>query len=152
MHVIAAKAVAFKEASLPSFRAYQEQVLKNAHTLAEALMSYDFHLVSGGTDTHLMLADLRNKGVTGKAAQQALDEAGITLNRNSVPFDTQSPFITSGVRIGTPAVTTRGFKEAEMKQIAKWINEVISNIEDKGIITKIRAEALEMCKKFPVYM
>ena len=158
MHVIAAKAVSFKEALEPSFREYQEQVLKNARALAEALMSHDFHLVSGGTDNHLVLVDLRNKGVTGKAAQETLDEAGITLNRNAVPFDTQNPFITSGVRVGTPAVTTRGFKEAEMVQIAKWINEVISNIDGKGLISKVRAvskvraEVLELCKKFPIYM
>jgi glycine hydroxymethyltransferase len=152
MHVIAAKAVAFKEALLPSFREYQEQVLKNAIVLAEALVSYDFHLVSGGTDNHLMLVDLRNKGVTGKATQNALDEAGITVNKNAVPFDTQSPFITSGVRIGTPAVTTRGFKEAEMKQIAKWINDAVSNLEDKAKLAKIRGEVLELCKKFPIYM
>jgi len=152
MHVIAAKAVAFQEALLPSFRTYQEQVLKNALVLAEALMSYDFNLVSGGTDNHLMLIDLRNKGVTGKATQNALDEAGITLNKNAVPFDTQSPFITSGVRIGTPAVTTRGFKEAEMKQIAKWINEAVSNIEDKAVLSRVRSEVLELCKKFPIYM
>ena len=152
MHVIAAKAVAFKEALEPSFRVYQEQVLKNALALADALMSYGFHLVSGGTDNHLMLVDLRNKGVTGKAVQHALNEAGITLNKNAVPFDTQSPFITSGVRIGTPAVTTRGFKEAEMKQIAKWINDVTSNIEDIENLKKIRAEVLELCNKFPIYI
>ena len=151
MHIIAAKAVAFKEALEPSFRVYQEQVLKNARALAEALMSYGFELVSGGTDNHLMLIDLRNKGVTGKAVQNALDEAGITLNKNAVPFDTQSPFITSGVRIGTPAVTTRGFKEAEMKQIAKWINDVTSNIEDRETLKRVRAEVLELCNKFPIY-
>lgn len=152
MHVIAAKAVAFREALDPSFRTYQEQVLKNARALAEALLSYGFHLISGGTDNHLMLLDLRNKSVTGKAVQEALDKAGITLNRNSVPFDTQSPFITSGVRIGTPAATTRGFKEEEMKQIAKWINEVVCDIENEERIAKTRAEVLEMCKKFPIYM
>ena len=152
MHIIAAKAVALKEALEPSFREYQEQVLKNARALAEGLMSYDFHLISGGTDIHLMLVDLRNKGVTGKAAQHALDEAGISLNKNSVPFDTQSHFITSGVRIGTTTATTRGFRETEMKLISKWINDVVSNIEDKAKIAGIRAEVMELCKKFPIYM
>lgn len=152
MHVIAAKAVAFNEALQPSFRKYQEQVIKNAKALADALMSHGFNLVSGGTDNHLILVDLRNKGVTGKATQHALDEAGLTVNKNSVPFDTESPFITSGIRVGSPAVTTRGFKEPEMKQIAAWINDVVSHIDDKARLERIRAEVKELCHKHPIYM
>ena len=152
MHVIAAKAVAFKEALDPSFREYQEQILKNARALAEAFMSYGFQLVSGGTDNHLILIDLRNKGITGKAAQIALDKAGITLNKNTVPFDTQSPLITSGARIGTSAVTTRGFKEPEMKLIAKWVNDVLADMEDEVKLSKIRSEVMELCEKFPLYI
>ena len=151
MHIIAAKAVAFKEALEPSFREYQKQILNNARSLAEAFLSHDFQLVSGGTDNHLILIDLRNKGVTGKAAQNALDKAGITLNKNAVPFDDQSPLITSGVRIGTSAVTTRGFKEAEMKQIAKWVNDVLADMEDDVKLSGIRSAVLELCGKFPLY-
>jgi glycine hydroxymethyltransferase len=152
MHVIAAKAVAFKEALEPPFHEYQKQILKNARTLAEAFLSYDFQLVSGGTDNHLILIDLRNKGVTGQSVQIALDKAGITINKNTVPFDTQSPLITSGARIGTSAVTTRGFKEAEMKQIAKWVNDIVTDLDDEVKISGIRSEVMELCGKFPLNM
>ncbi|MEK6584453.1 MAG: serine hydroxymethyltransferase, partial [Nitrospirota bacterium] len=128
MHVIAAKAVAFKEAMTPEFKSYQEQVAKNARRLADGLVKRGYNLVSGGTDNHLMLADLRNKGITGKDAETALDASGITLNKNAVPFDDKPPMVTSGVRIGTPAVTTRGMKEGEMDKIAEYIDKVLCNI------------------------
>lgn len=151
MHVIAAKAVAFGEALKPEFKDYQKQVVKNAAYLANRLMEKGFNLVSGGTDNHLMLVNLTNKNVTGKQAQLALDEAGITVNKNTVPFETQSPFITSGIRIGTPAATSRGFKEAEMDLIADWIDRVISHIDDEAEHKKIRGEITELCKKMPLY-
>lgn len=151
MHVIAAKAVAFGEALKPEFKDYQKQVVKNAAHLANRLMEKGFNLVSGGTDNHLMLVNLTNKNVTGKQAQLALDEAGITVNKNTVPFETQSPFITSGIRIGTPAATSRGFKEAEMDLIADWIDRVISHIDDEAEHKKIRGEITELCKKMPLY-
>ena len=125
MHVIAAKAVAFKEALLPDFKEYQQQIVKNAQAMADELKNQGFRLVSGGTDNHLMLVDLTAKGVTGKDAQEALDRAGITVNKNGIPFDTKGPQVTSGIRIGTPAVTTRGMKENEMRQIASYIADVI---------------------------
>src|SRR5262249_43780695 len=125
MHVIAAKAVAFQEALQPSFEEYARQIIKNAHELAETLVAVGYNLVSGGTDNHLMLVDLRNRKLTGKDAQEALEEAGITTNKNAVPFDDQSPLITSGIRIGTPALTTRGMKEPEMKLIGGWIHHVL---------------------------
>lgn len=151
MHIIAAKAVAFGEALKPDFKSYQQQVVKNASRLADELKKRDFHLVSGGTDNHLMLLNLTNKGVTGKAAQIALDEAGITVNKNTVPFETLSPFVTSGIRVGTPAITTRGFGEDEMVQIAGWMDRVISNIEDSSEHKKVRAEILELCEEKPLY-
>lgn len=151
MHVIAAKAVAFGEALKPEFKDYQKQVVKNAAHLANRLMEKGFNLVSGGTDNHLMLVNLTNKNVTGKQAQLALDEAGITVNKNTVPFETQSPFITSGIRIGTPAATSRGFKEAEMDLIADWIDRVISHVDDEAEHKKIRGEITELCKKMPLY-
>ncbi|MGI6253473.1 MAG: serine hydroxymethyltransferase [Aminivibrio sp.] len=151
MHVIAAKAVAFKEALQPSFVEYQKKVVANAKALAEELLACDFHLVSGGTDNHLILVNLNSKGVTGKDAEAALDEAGITVNKNSVPFDTRSPFVTSGIRIGTPALTTRGFGEDDMRQIARWMDRVIKNVEDEKEIAKVRAEVLEACKNHPLY-
>jgi len=132
MHVIAAKAVAFKEALTPEFKEYQSQVIKNAKKLAEEMEKLGFRIVSGGTDSHLFLVDLNEKGVTGKAAEKALEAAGITVNKNTIPKETRSPFVTSGIRIGTPAVTTRGMKEDEMKIIAELINEVISNIKDEN--------------------
>lgn len=151
MHVIAAKAVAFGEALQDSFDEYIQQVIKNAKALANALISRGYNLVSGGTDNHLMLIDLRNKGVTGKQAETALDLAGITVNKNAVPYDTQPPLITSGIRIGTPAVTTRGMKEPEMEIIADFIDRVISNINNEDVIGKIRAEVQEFTSRFPLF-
>jgi len=151
MHVIAAKAVAFREALQPSFREYQKKVVVNAKALAGELLSLDYHLVSGGTDNHLILVNLTTKGVTGKAAEAALDRAGITVNKNAVPFDTQSPFITSGIRVGTPAVTTRGFGEDDMKLVARWIDRVVRNVENDKEIEAVRAEVLEACGNHPLY-
>lgn len=150
-HMIAAKAVAFGEALKPEFRDYIEQVLKNAKVLAEGLMDNGFKLISGGTDNHLMLIDLTNKGVAGKQAETALDEAGITCNKNMIPFDTRSPFDPSGIRIGTPAITTRGFKENDMKIIADLMNKVIENINNKKIIERVKQDILDLCKKYPLY-
>jgi glycine hydroxymethyltransferase len=151
MHVIGAKAVAFKEALQPSFKDYAQQVKNNAKTLAEALTGFGFNIVSGGTDNHLMLIDLRNKGINGKQAQLALDEANITTNKNAVPYDTESPLLTSGIRLGSPALTTRGFKESEFKQIAKWINDVVAAPEDVAVRTRVKGEIAELTKKFPLY-
>lgn len=151
MHVIAAKAVAFREALQPSFKEYQRKIVANAKTLAEELLSLGFHLVSGGTDNHLILLNLTSKGVTGKAAEAALDKAGITVNKNAVPFDTQSPFITSGIRIGTPAATTRGFGADDMKQIARWIDRAMRNVENESELAAIKAEVLESCNNHPLY-
>lgn len=151
LHVIAGKAVALGEALKQEFKDYQKQVVKNAAHLAKKLQEKGFKLVSGGTDNHLMLVNLINKGVTGKQAQIALDEAGITVNKNTVPFETQSPFITSGIRIGTPAATTRGFKEAEMDLIADWIDRVISKIDDQEEHRRVRNEITELCNAHPLY-
>jgi len=151
MHVVAAKAVAFNEALQPSFKVYAKQIKANAKILAESLMGYGFQIVSGGTDNHLMLIDLRNKGINGKQAQLTLDEANITTNKNAVPFDTESPLLTSGIRLGAPALTTRGFKEVEFKQIAKWINDVISAPENESVRHKVKGEIAELTKKFPLY-
>jgi len=151
MHVIAAKAVALKEALSPQFKIYQRQIVKNAQTLAQALMSSGFRLTSEGTDNHLMLVDLRKSELTGKVAQETLDKARITVNRNSVPFDTRSPFVTSGVRIGTPAVTTRGMKEKEMERIADFISRALRQVNDDGALRAVADEVGELCKKFPVY-
>ena len=149
MHVIAAKAVCFGEALKPEFKEYQEQIVKNARVLSEELINYGFNLVSDGTDNHLILIDLRNKGITGKELEERLDNVGITTNKNSVPFDTERPTITSGIRIGTPAVTTRGLKEGEMKQIAKLINMTVENYEEKK--EEIIKEVAEICSRFPLY-
>lgn len=149
MHVIAAKAVCFKEAMSEEFKNYQKRVVENAETLAEALVSRGFSLVSGGTDNHLMLVDLRNKGVTGKEAEHLLDEVGITVNKNTVPFETQSPFVTSGVRIGTPATTTRGFGKEEMVEIADIISWSIDNKD--GDLTPAKNRVKNLCAKFPLY-
>lgn len=151
MHVIAAKAVAFKEALEPEFKAYQQQVAKNAKVMAETLMARGYKIVSGGTDNHLMLVDLIDKGITGKAADAALGAANITVNKNSVPNDPQSPFVTSGIRVGTPAITTRGFKEAEVQQLANWIADVLDNIEDTATIERVKGQVLDICARFPVY-
>ncbi|MBR2617669.1 MAG: serine hydroxymethyltransferase [Clostridia bacterium] len=149
MHIIAAKAVAFKEALTPEFVEYQKQIVKNANALAAALVKRGFNLVSGGTDNHLMLVDLQNFGITGKELEKKLDEVHITVNKNAVPNDPQSPFVTSGIRVGTPAVTTRGFKEAEMEKIAEWMYLVVTDFENSK--EKVAAEVAETCKKFPIY-
>jgi glycine hydroxymethyltransferase len=150
-HIIAAKAVALKEALDPSFVVYCRQIIANAQSLALALANYGFDIVSGGTDTHLMLVDLRSKGLTGKVAEKSLDLAGITVNKNTVPKETQSPFVTSGIRIGTPAVTTRGMKEAEMERIAELINTVLSSPEDAALAARVREDVREMTSRFPLY-
>jgi glycine hydroxymethyltransferase len=151
MHVIAAKAVAFREALQPDFTAYGRQVIRNAQTLAAALVKRGFSIISGGTDNHLMLADLRSKNVTGKDAQEALDEAGITVNKNAVPFDDKSPLITSGIRIGSPALTTRGMQEPDMEQIAGLIDRVIRAVGDPGVAAAVRQEVEHLCLRFPLY-
>jgi glycine hydroxymethyltransferase len=151
MHVIAAKAVALKEALSPEFKSYQQQIVKNARALAQALMSQGFRLTSGGTDNHLMLVDLRKSELTGKVAQETLDRACITVNKNAVPFDTRSPFVTSGVRIGTPAVTTRGMKEKEMGQIGDFIGRALNHVSDEQVLQTIAGEVGELCRRFPVY-
>lgn len=151
MHVIAAKAVAFKEALDPSFAAYQKKVVENAAALAKALKEKGFRLVSDGTDNHLMLIDVRNKNITGKAAEKALDKAGITVNKNTIPNDPQSPFVTSGLRIGTPAVTTRGMNPETMKEIAALIDEVLSDPENEANLSAVKAKVNAICSKFPFY-
>jgi len=151
MHVIMAKAVAFKEALSDDFKVYAQQVIKNANRLAEQLMSYDFKIISNGTDNHLMLVDLTNKELSGKKAENALGSANITVNKNMIPFDTKSPFVTSGIRIGTAAVTTRGMKEHEMDQIAELINRAITNYENESELNKIKEEVKTLCSKFPLY-
>jgi len=151
MHVIAAKAVAFGEALRPEFRDYSARVIANARALGEALMERGFTLVSGGTDNHLLLVDLRSKGVTGKVAEKVLEHAGITVNKNTVPGETQSPFVTSGVRIGTPALTTRGLGVAEMQQVAGLIDRAIQAGEDETKLAQIRGEVRELCDRFPLY-
>lgn len=151
VHVIAAKAVSFKEAMTEEFKRYQGQVVNNARALAENLQQLDFQLVSGGTDNHLMLVDLNNKGITGKDAEEALEDAGLTVNKNAIPFDTQSRFVTGGIRIGTPAVTTRGLKEPEMARIADWINRAIANRYNKEALSAIRLEVRMLCESFPLY-
>jgi glycine hydroxymethyltransferase len=151
MHVIAAKAVAFKEALAPEFKDYASQVVKNARALAEGLLKRGFRLVSGGTDNHLMLLDFTGTEITGKVAEETLERAGITVNKNAVPFDTRSPFVTSGIRIGTPATTTRGLKEAQMETIAGWIARALENIDNETVLTGIRGEVADLCRQFPLY-
>lgn len=151
MHVIAAKAVAFREALKPDFALYQGRITKNAAVLAEELMRRDFRLVSGGTDNHLILVNLADRGLTGRVMEQALDKAGLTVNKNSVPFDPQPPMVTSGIRLGTPAVTTRGFGPDEMVKIAEWVGRVARNPEDEAEIARIKGEIAELCKAFPLY-
>ena len=148
-HIIAAKAVCFGEALKPEFKTYAQQVVKNAQVLAEELVKSGFRLVSGGTDNHLMLIDVRNFHITGKEFEQRLDEVQITTNKNAIPNDPEKPFVTSGIRVGTPAVTSRGFKEAEMVQIARWLTEIASDFE--GNKDRVRAEVDALCKKFPIY-
>src|SRR3989339_273748 len=151
VHVIAAKAVAFKEAMGDKFIKDQAQVVKNAQALGEGLVRHGFRLFSGGTDNHLLLVDLSNKGATGKESEEALEEAGLTVNKNAIPFDQQSRFVTSGVRIGTPAVTTRGLKEPEMAKVADWINRAIENRQNKEALNAIRLEVRALCDTFPLY-
>jgi glycine hydroxymethyltransferase len=150
MHVVAAKAVGFGENLTDEFGAYAAQIITNARALAAALIARGYHIISGGTDNHLMLVDLRNKGVTGKAAQIALDKAMITLNKNAVPWDDKPPLITSGIRIGTPAMTTRGMREAEMDQVAALIDEVIRHINDERTLHRVAEQVRELCSGFPV--
>jgi glycine hydroxymethyltransferase len=150
MHVIAAKAVAFKEALSPEFKVYQQQVLINAKALASGLQKRGFRLVSGGTDNHLMLLDLRETELTGKVAQETLDKARITVNKHAIPFDPRSPFVTSGVRIGTPAVTSRGMKEKEMETIADLIFRALQKVGDEKSLAAIGEEVRELCRRFPI--
>ncbi|MFM7339407.1 MAG: serine hydroxymethyltransferase, partial [Bacteroidota bacterium] len=151
MHVIAAKAAAFKEALSDDFDTYTKQVVSNASAMAHALMSKGYDIVSGGTDNHLMLIDLRNKGVTGKQAEIALDSAGITCNKNAVPYDTQPPLVTSGIRLGAAAMTSRGFKEHDMKQIAEFIDNIVSHIDNVAIAQEVKLQVKEYCKDFPIH-
>lgn len=151
MHVIAAKAVAFKEALQPEFKTYQHQIVKNAKALSEALMARGFKLTSGGTDNHLMLVDFSGTDITGKAAEEALDKAGITVNKNTVPFETRSPFVTSGIRIGTPACTSHGLKETEMDQVAGFIADAVANIGNDQKLSAIMAQVNQLMKRFPLY-
>ncbi len=151
MHVIAAKAVAFKEALMPEFKEYQAQIVRNAKAMAEEFLTMGFTLISGGTDNHLMLVDLTNKDITGKDAQEMLDRAWITANRNTIPFETKSPFVTSGIRIGTPALTTRGMKEDEMRQVARLIGRVVDSKGDSAVIEQVRKEVDSLTARFPIY-
>jgi len=151
MHVIAAKAVAFKEALQPDFKVYQQQVVDNARAMAEVFLERGFKIVSNGTDNHLFLVDFIEKGITGKDAEAALGAANITVNKNSVPNDPQSPFVTSGIRVGTPAITTRGFSEADSSQLAGWMCDVLDNLQDQSVIDSIKAQVLDICGTLPVY-
>lgn len=151
MHVIAAKAVAFGEALKPSFKKYQKQVLLNSKTLADELVKQGLRIVAGGTDSHMFLVDLRPKNITGKEAEEALGKTNITVNKNAIPFDPQKPFIASGIRIGSPAVTTRGMNAKEMKMIAKWISDTLDNKDNVKALKKIQGEVIRMCKRFPIY-
>ncbi|MBN2385282.1 serine hydroxymethyltransferase [bacterium] len=150
MHIIAAKAVAFKEDLDPSYKVYTRQIIANAQTLAQALLKLDYHLTSGGTDNHCMLIDLTNKEISGKKAERILEEAGITVNKNMVPFDTKSPFITSGIRLGTAALTTRGMKEKEMESIASFIDQVLTDQENESLRQNIRQQVKKLCQGFPL--
>jgi glycine hydroxymethyltransferase len=151
MHVIAAKAVAFQEALQPDFKIYQQQILNNSRSMAKTIIDRGYDIVSGGTDNHLILIDLIRKGITGKDADAALGKAHITVNKNSVPNDPQSPFITSGIRIGTPAITTRGFKEIECVQLAGWLCDVLDDLKNENVIATVREKAIALCRRFPVY-
>jgi glycine hydroxymethyltransferase len=151
MHVIAAKAVCFHEALQPAFREYQKQIVANAKVLAETLAGAGFRIVSGGTDNHLMLVDVFSKKVTGKQAQQALEAVSITVNKNAIPFDVNPPATASGIRVGTPAVTTRGMKEPEMRRIGGWISEVLHNLDNESVQKRVRQEVEAMTEKLPLY-
>ncbi|MCD6400005.1 serine hydroxymethyltransferase [candidate division WOR-3 bacterium] len=152
MHIIAAKAVAFKEAMSDDFKNYQKQIVKNAKAFEEEFKRLGWRLVAGGTDTHLLLIDVKSKGITGKAAEEALDQANITVNKNTIPFDKEKPFIASGIRIGTPALTTRGMKEEEMKKIAKLIDRVLTHIENKDVYEEVKGNVKELTEAFPLYV
>ena len=151
MHIIAAKAIAFNEALQPDFKVYAQQVIDNAKAMSQALLSKNYKLISGGTDTHVVLIDLTNKNISGKLAEKTLERAGITVNKNMVPFDKKSPFVTSGIRIGSPAITTRGMGEGEMVQIINLIDKIINNVEDESIIKKVKTEVQTLCSLFPLY-
>jgi len=151
MHVVAAKAVCFGEALKPAFRTYQKQVVANARAMAKSLEALGFRIVAGGTDCHLFSVDLRPKGLTGKEAEEALGKAGITVNKNAIPFDPQKPFIASGVRIGTPALTTRGMKERDMERVAQWIGDALDAKDDAKRLKAVAADIARFCRKFPVY-
>ena len=151
MHVIAAKAVAFKEALMPEFKTYQQQVVDNARVLAATLIDAGYKIVSGGTDNHLMLVDLVAQGITGKAAEAALGAANITVNKNAVPNDPQKPFVTSGIRLGTPAITTRGFGVEETRQLGRWIADILGHMDDAAVIARVKGDVLALCHRFPVY-
>jgi glycine hydroxymethyltransferase len=151
MHTITAKAVCFEEALRPSFKEYNKQIVKNAHVLAETLMDHGLRLVSGGTDNHLMLLDLTAQGITGLEAENALGKAGITVNKNTIPNETKSPFVTSGLRVGTPAVTSRGMKEAEMRQIGTWIATVVKDISNEALIKNVHASVTSMASRYPIH-
>jgi len=151
VHIMAAKAVCFHEAMLPEFRAYAAQVVANAKVLAQTLADEGFRIISGGTDTHLMLVDVFSKGMLGSEAEKALGDAAITVNKNAIPFDTNPPMKPSGVRIGTPALTTRGMKESEMRQVGRWIAEVLLQRADASVAGRVRGQVLELCEAFPLY-
>jgi glycine hydroxymethyltransferase len=151
VHIMAAKAVSFQEALQPEFKAYAAQIVSNARVLAETLASEGFRIISGGTDTHLMLVDVFSQGMLGSEAENALGEAGITVNKNAIPFDTNPPLKPSGIRIGTPAVTTRGMKEAEMRQIGKWIASALQNRSNTDVLKRIRQQVFELAEMFPLY-
>jgi glycine hydroxymethyltransferase len=151
MHVIAAKAVAFKEALEPEFKQYQQQVVTNARAMADTMKARGYRIVSEGTDNHLFLVDLIDKPMTGKEADAALGNANITVNKNSVPNDPESPFVTSGIRIGSPAITTRGFDESDSRQLAGWICDVLDNIGNEQVITEVKQKVLDICARLPVY-
>jgi glycine hydroxymethyltransferase len=151
MHVIAAKAVAFKEALSPAFKRYQQQVVANARVLAQGLLERGYKIVSGGTDTHLMLVNLTNKGITGKEADAALDAAGIIVNKNAVPYDEKPPAVASGIRLGTPIVSTRGMKEAEMREIVALVDRVLQHRQDPGVLEEVRSQAKALCSRFPIF-
>jgi glycine hydroxymethyltransferase len=151
VHVIAGKAVAFKEALAPEFRVYQQQILDNAQALARTLQAEGFRLVSGGTDTHLMLIDVFAKGVTGKVAEKTLDKAGITVNKNTIPFDQNSPMVASGIRVGTPALTTRGMKPADMEEVGRLIARALAAVENETALLEVRRDVQKLCARFPLY-
>jgi glycine hydroxymethyltransferase len=151
MHIIAAKAVAFGEALKPEFKTYAKNVINNAKSMADEFLKLGYHLVSGGTDTHVMLIDLSTKNITGKSAEINLGKAGITVNKNMVPFDERSPFVTSGIRVGTPAITTRGMGDSEIRQIVRWMNQIILDPDNESLQSTIKSDVNALCSSFPIY-